>query len=105
MSKVRIILDPKGIAELVRDPGVVAHMLLTAETCCATAIISAPVYRRTYQKSMFAAKLRTRNGAFYGSDDTKALLMEYGSKNNKAFHTLRNAALAHRLKVVETRHR
>jgi hypothetical protein len=98
----RVDIDHAGIIEMSHDPRLSDLCMPAAEACRDTAIATAPVYRRTYQKSMFAAKLRRGVGAFYGSDDPKAGLMEYGSKNNKAFHTLRNAALAHRLHVVET---
>jgi hypothetical protein len=97
----RVDIDHAGITEMSHDPRLTKLLMPAAEACRDKAIETAPVYRRTYQKSMFAAKLLRGNGAFYGSSDTKAMLMEYGSKNNKAFHTLRNAALAHRLRVVE----
>jgi hypothetical protein len=102
---MRVMLDRLGIAALARDPEMVNYMLMVAELCQAKAEATAPVRYGTYKKSMFAAKLRTHNGAFYGSSDVKAMLMEYGSKNNKAFHTLRNAAIAYRLKVIEMRRR
>ena len=100
---MRVDIDHKGIAELSKDPRLSDLMMPAAEACRDTAIAHAPVKYGTYKRSMFAAKL-TRGviGAFYGSHDRKAMLMEYGSKHNKAFHTLRNAARAHHLRVVET---
>jgi hypothetical protein len=104
MRVTKVDIDHAGIIELAHDPRMTDLLMPAAEACRDTAILTAPVYRHTYQRSMFVGKLRrgARAGVFYGSSDTKAMLMEYGSKNNRAFHTLRNAALAHRLHVVET---
>lgn len=99
---MRVDIDNRGIAELAKDPGLTNQMLDVAKTCAASAKISAPTESGTYKRSIFAAKLRTGNGAFFGSSDRKAMIMEYGSVHNKAFHTLRNAARKHKLAMAVT---
>lgn len=98
---MRVDILQTGIADLTKDPRLADQMLEVAKACRNTAIVKAHKHFGTYKRSMFAAKLSRGGGALYGSSDPKANLMEYGSKHNKAFHTLRNAARSHRLPIVE----
>lgn len=87
-------IDERGIRSLVRDPGVRAEMEGFARKAFLVARATAPVGRSgEYQRRMFIRRVRLGlASAIYGTHSYKGWWVEFGTVNNRAHHTLANAA-------------
>jgi hypothetical protein len=89
---MKVELDRNGINDLDLQPAMHQQMHWHARRIAVYAKRLAPVWSGHYRRSIRAEKdITSRALALVTSDDRKAMLMEYGSKHNKAFHTLATA--------------
>lgn len=106
---MRSTLDKVGLRKLAFDPRLSELVMPFARQMKSIAVATAPVGTRGkgkhkggyYKQMMFIRKVAGTNKVWVGSDDFKAWWVEFGSINNRAHHTLRNAAKAVGLHIQE----
>lgn len=89
---MRVDVDQRAINNLDLLPELHEAMHWHARRIVVYAKRIAPVWSGTYRRSISAARVpSSRALAIVGSSDPKAMILEYGSKHNRAFHTLSQA--------------
>lgn len=102
---VKVIIDERGIRKLIRAPELYDDMLRYAAMAEMVARASGPkgrsaTSRHSYTGRMFARKMTNAwASAAFGTDDYKGWWVEFGTRNNRAHHTLQNAARAVGMRV------
>jgi len=86
---MRVDIDQRGISQLDLQPAMKDQMVHHAKRIASYARRMAPTETGKYRRSIRAERdVVARAVALVTSDDPKAMIMEYGSKHNRAFHTL-----------------
>lgn len=92
--------NPAFIAEIERDPQVVAHVLKVASEGATLTREAAPEHTGHYRRSIDVE--RTATGARVFSTDIAANLIEFGSVNNPPYAPLRKGAELSGARYVDT---
>lgn len=97
---MRSDIDQRGIRNLVREPALYEQMLNHARRAATLARAIAPADSGEYKRRIFARRANNAwASAYYGSESYKAWWVEFGSRNNRAHHTLERAGRLAGLKM------
>lgn len=105
---MRVELDEGGIRKVVRIQELSWQLMEHAKKAKWIAVATAPKDTGEYIRRMFVAKNGPVMGitnswasAYYGSSSYKAWWVEFGTRNNRAHHTLMNAAQRAGMRVAQ----